>query len=134
MPLLYKKGLEMNGNRYLIDTNIAIYLLAGDLKVAELLDQSHVYISFISELELRVFKQFTKEEEDIVRTFLNDIIIFDINAKIKEDTIEIRKTKGLKLPDAIIAATAKFLNLPVLTADTNFKKVEDPQIIIYSPE
>lgn len=42
----------MSGNRFLIDTNIAIYLLAGDLRIAEMLDKTQIYFSFISELEL----------------------------------------------------------------------------------
>lgn len=59
----------MTGNRYLIDTNIAIYLLAGDQKIAELLDQAQIYISFISELELLSFKKLTKEENEVINNF-----------------------------------------------------------------
>lgn len=121
----------MNGNRYLIDTNIAIYLLAGDQKVADILDQSQVFVSFISELELLSFEQEYNSGSAIIREFLNDVVIIDINKKIKDYTIEIRKQRTLKLPDAIIAATAKFLNIPLMTADDRFKNVEDPQIIFY---
>jgi len=123
----------MNGNRYLVDTNIIIYLLSGDRKIAEILDRSQVYISFITELELLSFKKLTLSEKSIIKEFLNDIIIFDINAKIKQYTIELRTNLGLKIPDAIIAATAKFLNIPILTADQEFEKIEKQQIIIYKP-
>ena len=34
----------MSGNSYLIDTNIAIYLLSGDPKIAGVLDQNQIYI------------------------------------------------------------------------------------------
>lgn len=121
----------MNGNRYLIDTNIAIYLLGGDQKVAEILDQSQVFVSFISELELLSFEQEDNSDTAILREFLNDVMIIDINKKIKDYTIEIRKERKLKLPDAIIAGTAKFLNIPLMTADDQFRNVEDPPIIYY---
>lgn len=129
----FKKDLEMNGNRYLIDTNIAIFLLAGDLKIAELLNENLVYFSFISELELQSFKKLTSRESTIIDDFLNDIVIIDINSKIKKDTIELRKKTSLKLPDAIIAATAKFLGVPILTADQQFKDIKEPQVILYYP-
>jgi predicted nucleic acid-binding protein len=121
----------MNGNRYLIDTNIAIYLLAGDQKVAEILDQSQVFVSFVSELELLSFEQEDNSNAAILKEFLNDVVIIDINKKIKDYTIEIRKERKLRLPDAIIAGTAKFLNIPLMTADDQFRKMEDPPIIFY---
>ncbi|MDW7681923.1 MAG: type II toxin-antitoxin system VapC family toxin [bacterium] len=121
----------MNGNRYLIDTNIAIYFLTGDQRVGDILDQSQVFVSFISELELLSFEQEDDSSYAIIKEFLNDVVIIDINKKIKDYTIEIRKQRTLKLPDAIIAGTAKFLNIPLMTADDRFKNIEDPQIIFY---
>ena len=122
----------MSGNSYLIDTNIAIYLLAGDPKIAEVLDQNQIYISFVSELELLSFRDFTDDELDIIQDFLNNVIIIDINTTIKARTIKLRKKRRIKLPDAIVAATAHYLNIPLLTADKQFKSIEDVQIIIYS--
>jgi len=121
----------MNGTRYLIDTNVAIYLLAGDQKIGELLDGNQIFISFISELELLSFRKLTAREISILKEFLDDVIIIDINKKIKDLTIGIRRSYELKLPDAIIAATAKFLDMPLMTADQQFKNIEDPQILLY---
>lgn len=42
----------MNGISVMIDTNIAIALLNGEKKLAEMLDGKDVRISFITELEL----------------------------------------------------------------------------------
>ena len=36
----------------------------------------------------------------------------------------------VKLPDAIIAATALYLDLPLLTADTGFQKIQDLKLIL----
>ena len=122
----------MNGTRYLIDTNIAIYLLAGDQKIAELLDENQIFISFITELELLSFKELTSSEKTIIKEFLNDVVIIDINKKIKDLTIKFRENNSIKLPDAIIASTAQFLDIPLMTADQQFKNIEDPQILLYN--
>jgi predicted nucleic acid-binding protein len=42
----------MNGDSLLIDTNVALYLLSGNKRLAESLNNSQIYISFITELEL----------------------------------------------------------------------------------
>jgi len=36
----------------------------------------------------------------------------------------------IKLPDAIIAATALYLDLPLLTADKEFSKIPDVKLIL----
>jgi predicted nucleic acid-binding protein len=35
------------------------------------------------------------------------------------------------LPDGIIAATSLFLNVPLITADKNFKKIKNLDITLY---
>jgi predicted nucleic acid-binding protein len=42
----------MNGRSFLIDTNIALYLLGGDVTITNILDNSTIYLSFITQLEL----------------------------------------------------------------------------------
>lgn len=42
----------MSGNHFLIDTNIALYLLGGDKDLAEIIQGSKLYVSFITQLEL----------------------------------------------------------------------------------
>lgn len=39
-----------------------------------------------------------------------------------------RKTK-IKLPDAIVAATAIYLDVPIITFDTDFEKIENIRIL-----
>ena len=36
----------------------------------------------------------------------------------------------VKIPDAIIVATAKYFNLPLVTADIDLKKIRDANIVI----
>ena len=42
-----------------------------------------------------------------------------------------RRVSKLKLPDAIIAATAISMDVPLLTAEQAFSRVDDPRIILY---
>jgi len=121
----------MNGSSVIIDTNIALYLFAGDSTLSKVLDGETIYLSFISELELMSYQGLTKTEGEIVNQFISDCIIIDINKEIKDKTVALRKVYGLKLPDAIIAATADYLKQPLMTADRDFKNVDKINIIFY---
>ena len=46
-------------------------------------------------------------------------------------TIDLRGKYNLKIPDAIIAASALYLNLPLISADKVFEKVSELQFIKY---
>lgn len=122
----------MNGNNFLVDTNIVIYLLSGDKTIADLLDRKRIYISFITEIELLTFQNLTVNEKQIVKDLLADCIVIGMNDGIKDKTISIRINKKLKIPDAIIAATSLYLKIPIITADEQFKKVSDLELIYYS--
>ena len=121
----------MNGNSLLIDTNIVLYLLKGDVVLSEVLDGKIAYISFISELELLSYPDLTKHDEEILKQFISECIVIDINREIKIKTIALRKIYQLKLPDAIIAATADYLKQPIITADKDFKKIDSIDLIFY---
>ena len=123
----------MSGNNkgYVLDTNIALYLLAGDTILASILDNKTLYISYITEMELLCFKNLSPGEEKQIKSFLADCFIVEMNLPIKQAAIRIRKTTGLKLPDSIIAATAEYANLPLLTADTGFHKLKSLRILEY---
>ena len=113
----------MSGNSVFIDTNIIIYLLNGEESVAKLLNEKEIYISFITELELLGNIKISKEEKIKIKEFLRVCTIIDINDSIKTFTLNIKQKHKVKLPDAIIAATAKFLNLSLITADKGFSKI-----------
>jgi predicted nucleic acid-binding protein len=121
----------MNGNKIFVDTNIILYLLSGDKTLAELLDGKQLYVSFITQLELLGYPGLTKKNQKIIEDFLNQCIIVDINAEIKEFTLKIKRAIPVKLPDAIIMASALYMDLPIITADEDFKKIEEIDIIFY---
>jgi hypothetical protein len=121
----------MNGNKLFLDTNIILYFLSGDKTLAELLDGKQFYLSFITQLELLAYSGISRKDQKIIEGLLNHCVIIDINAEIKIKVIEIRKRYKIKLPDSIVIATSLFLDLPLVTADSDFKKVEELNLIYY---
>lgn len=80
----------MNGDRILIDTNTAIYLLNGDQTLARLLDQKSIYISFVSQLELLGFSGISEESEALILEMIDSCVLIDINNSIKREVIQLR--------------------------------------------
>ena len=121
----------MNGNNLFLDTNIVLYLLAGDKTLATLLDKKNWYLSFITELELLGYKNLKREDTKIIQELLEECVIIDINPAIKRKTVQIRQATGMKLPDCIIAASAAYLDLPLITADKDFTTLSGIELILY---
>lgn len=123
----------MNGNKLFIDTNIILYLLNGDKTLVNLLNNQTIYISFITELELLAYPGITVKDQIKIREFLSSCIIVDIDDRIKKEVVLIKKKHKLKLPDSIIIASAIYYNLPLISADVQFKHVEELDFFLYQP-
>lgn len=121
----------MSGNKLLVDTNVVLYLLSGDKTVADLLDKKQIYLSFISELELLGYPGITSTEIQKVENFLDQCKIVDINEDIKTEAVRLKRKNRIKLPDAIIAATSVYLDMPLFTADEGFGGIEGINLILY---
>lgn len=124
----------MSGDKLFLDTNIIIYLLSGDRTIADLIDQKTVYVSFITQLELLSYHGISDVEKQRVSDFLSDCVIVDINESIKATIINLRRAYRLKLPDSIIVASAIHLDLPVITSDRAFNKIEELGTVFYERE
>lgn len=124
----------MNGNRLFVDTNILLYYLKGHEEVVELISDKDLTLSFITELEILSFPKLTTEAENQINGLLDNCTIVELKQEIKHLTIELRKKYKLKLPDAIIAASAYFYKLPLITADKDFQKLEEMNIILWENE
>lgn len=121
----------MSGSKLFVDTNILLYFLNGDPEVIEMISDKDLIISFITELELQAFPEISADSEEIIKGLLKNCTIVDISPELKELTIEFRKKSKLKLPDAIIAATAFYFKLPLLTADKQFRTIDELEVIMY---
>lgn len=81
----------MSGNSFVLDTNIVLYLLSGNSTVAEIVDRSQTYVSFVTQLELLGYKGISSKEQQKGKAFLADCIIVDITEEIKKNTIALKK-------------------------------------------
>jgi len=124
----------MSGNSLLLDTNIILYYLNGDKTLIPLVEENYLYVSVINEIELLGYSDFQKKELEAVKTFLTYCTSENITNDVKEKAINLRRNWGLKLPDAIILATALSKKIPFVTADKAFKKIKEGQIIYYDYE
>jgi len=124
----------MSGSNIFVDTNILLYLLSGDKTLAELLNGKHLYISFITQMELLGYPGLTKENQKTIKELLAQCTIIDINDDIKSLAVKIKQATSIKLPDAIIMASALYMDVPIITADEDFKKYEELDLIFYKLE
>lgn len=120
-------------DRILVDTNVIIYVLHGNRELASLIHSKYAYLSVISELELLSFPKIEKKEEFVIQSFIKEMNLIGLNDVIKRETIRLRRAYGLKLPDSIIAATALYLNCPLITADGDFSKVSELDLRLVNP-
>jgi len=114
------------GQGYLVDTNTIIDYLENKLpeKSNNLIDNITIQFSVISRIELLVWRTASEGQLKILNDFIGSSTVFDLNEDIVLKSIEIRKNYRLKLPDAIIAATAAVNNLTLLTRNiSDFEKV-----------
>ena len=123
----------MNGIDYMADTNALIYLLSGDSCMKSYL-ASYIGLSVISEIELLSFPGITSFEEQQIRSFIKDCTVLFLTENVKNKTIALRRSYKVKLPDAIIAATAIENNLQLITADKGFKQIAELDLALIEPE
>ena len=81
-------------------------------------------LSVIAEIEAFSYPVMSKAERDRVATYAERCTVVGIGARVKEEAIRVRSTYKLKLPDAIIAATAIALDGPLLSADRVFERLK----------
>ncbi|NET26038.1 type II toxin-antitoxin system VapC family toxin [Okeania sp. SIO1I7] len=106
-----------------LDTNVALYYLGG--RLVNPLPNARYFISIITEIELLSYPSLTPVEEVQIRNFLAQITIVGIESQIKDLAIALRKSYRLKLPDAIVAATAQLLNAKLLTNDARLMNLSE---------
>ena len=101
---------------YLIDTNIIIYYLEGEQAAVSFLraHRGKLAISPITWMETLSYP-FSADDEQVVRAFLQEFRLIEFSSPVMELSVEIRRMKKIKLPDAIIAASAVHHDLILVT-------------------
>lgn len=115
----------MSGNSALFDSNIIIYLSKREISLSFLDQFDDHYISVITYMEVLGYRFRDAKEEEFINEMLGVFRILYIDQKIADMVIQIRREVRIRLPDAIIAATAKTANLYLVTRNIeDFKKVK----------
>ena len=104
------------GQKYLIDTNVLIDAQMGRLPrkgldfLTKVINENFI-ISFITFIEYLGYKNITKSSEE----FISLAEVIETDKFIIKKCIDLRKNHKIKIPDAIIAATALTRNLAMIT-------------------
>ena len=119
----------MEQPQYLIDTNAIIDYLREKMPVTGMSFMNAVIdavpvISVITKIEVLGFNA-PEEHYQLLENFMDDATILPLTEDIVNKCIEIRKKHKVKLPDAIIAATALASNLILISRNTSdFKTIQ----------
>jgi len=114
----------MDKSRFFLDTNVIIDTLNHDLDLLAFLDHfpdCEVFINLIVEIEVLSKNGMSEREEADARALLNSCKRVEIDKPICDLAIQIRRAKELRLPDALIAASAITLNATVLSNDSHLR-------------
>ena len=117
------------------DTNILIDHLSGvPTASATILAYPERYISRITWIEVMVGSNRPGQTSAGLRTFLSGFDVIELDSVISEDSVAIRQSHKVKLPDAIVYATARSRSLPLLTLNTKDFPAGTPGVVVpYTP-
>lgn len=119
----------MVGSKVLFDTNILIDYLSGIAKARTEFRRHHDRaISIITWME--VMAGTTPEEERQVRAFLTVLRCISITGDVADRAFVLRRETKLKLPDAIIKATAETEGRLLITRNSRDFAHRDPSVRI----
>lgn len=120
----------MNGTKYLLDTCTLIGLHKQTAESLQLLNQQKVQlsecaISIITYIEFIGFYGVDKSTTKQLKQIAQHLKCYVICDDIRDLTINIRQQHKIKLPDALILATAKTHNLQLLTLDEKLQRISE---------
>lgn len=118
----------MNGIDYLLDTNFILGLLKAAPETLALIGQRQIEAgrcaySAITRMELLGFPGLSSREEALIQHKLGRLVHAPITPAVEDEVIRLRRTHTIKLPDAIIAASALPLGAELLSHDQKLQAV-----------
>lgn len=118
----------MSGIDYLLDTNFILGLLKSTPETLALIEQRQIEArqcaySAITRMELLGFPGLTPDEETLIEGKLMQLAYQPITPAIENEAIRLRRRHTIKLPDAIIAASALTLGAELLTHDRKLQGI-----------
>ena len=123
------------GTEYLMDTNVVIEFLADNYPssatdwLQDMMETQGSFLSVINKIELLGYRGEVSEMR-LLEEFVKEISVLPLSDQVVQQTIILRKAHRIKLPDAIIAATAQVHQLCLLTRNTgDFNIIGDLQVL-----
>ncbi|QEM69815.1 type II toxin-antitoxin system VapC family toxin [Geobacter sp. FeAm09] len=119
--------------RYVLDTNAVVSLLNGNRELAVRLEAAaYVGISVVTYLEFLAFDGLTLNDRKSFKRFCSRIEIVSLvhNDELADSALTLRTQHRLKLPDAIIGATALCRKAVIITNDSHFSGI--PSLTVQS--
>jgi predicted nucleic acid-binding protein len=119
---------------FTLDTNCLIYYFKGEEKVIDLiqnliLERATIFISIITKVEVLAYPEITPGEEKTFLEMMKNMILIEFDDKLTNLVVNIRRKHKIKLPDAIIAATAIYTNSTLITRNIkDFSKIKELNI------
>ncbi len=109
----------------LFDTSILIDYLNGRPEAqAEIDRHRHRLISVVTWMEVLAGAR-GDDEEDVIEMFLRDFALVELSRSIAREAVSLRRTKRVRLPDAIVWATALHESALLVTRNTkDFPRTE----------
>jgi predicted nucleic acid-binding protein len=123
------------GRKYLLDSNTVIYYVAGlyHEKAVQWLNHiidDEINVSVITKIEVLSFDPDKDDNYPILVDFFEVANIFELTNDIVNKTIQIRQKQKIKIPDAIIAATALVNGLTLVSRNIkDFMNIPDLEIV-----
>ncbi len=121
-------------SRYLVDTNVLIDYMKPDADAALLADVERVLsegaaVSIVTTMELLGWSGHTSETRQAAEALLAGLGEIPLSRQVVQQVIALRSSLSIKLPDAIIAASALTESLPLMTSNRDdFAKVAGLEI------
>lgn len=123
------------GTKYLLDSNTVIDYIGrqhpdkGTQWLNQVIDDD-INVSIITKIEVLSYDPDKDDNYQVLVDFFDAANIFDLTSNIVSKTIQIRQKQRVKLPDAIIAATALVNDFTVISRNTkDFKNIEGLEVI-----
>jgi predicted nucleic acid-binding protein len=120
--------------KLLFDTNIFIYHFnnqlteSGTALLREGIAGEGAY-SVITRIEVLGYRQ-SESAESQAKQLLSELVELPLTSKLAERTIAIRKSLRIKVPDAIIAATALEYSLQLVSRnEEDFSKIQNLKLV-----
>ena len=114
--------------RAVFDTNILVDYLNGVKAAKTELDKyTHPMVSIVTWMEVLV-GAVGDEEETLIKRFLQRFAIIPIDEPLAAEAVQIRRQHKIRLPDAIIWATARREECPLVTRNTRDFPKDHPTV------